>query len=73
MRRKKKHAFKWPPEIVAIWKAAPKVTVCRKFCKAGLDKVAEHIRKDKCERCLAAYRQLDEESKLIAFLMRNRN
>jgi hypothetical protein len=35
-----------------------------------MDKVIAHIKKDKCERCLAVYRQLDEESRLIAFLMR---
>ena len=31
------------------------------------------IRNDKCERWLAAYRQLNAESKLIPYLMRSRN
>jgi hypothetical protein len=32
-----------------------------------------HIRKDKSQRCLTVYWQLEEESDLICFLMRSRN
>jgi len=73
MPRKKKPPFQFPPEIVAILRRSPNLTLCPKFRRAGIDKVFAHIRNDKCERCLAVWRQLDEESKLIAFLMRSRN
>jgi len=70
---KKKPVFEFPPEVRAIWRNSPNLTLCGKFRRAGLDKVEEHIRKDKCERCLAVYWQLEEESALICFLMRSRN
>ncbi len=58
MPRKKKPEFEFSPEMLAVWKSAPQLTLCPKFRKAGVDKVVEHIKKDKCERCLAVYRQL---------------
>ena len=73
MPRKKKPEFKWPPEIEAIWRNSPQLTLCPKFRRAGVDKVVAHIRKDKCERCLAVWRQLESEWSLIRFLRRSRN
>jgi hypothetical protein len=71
--RKKNPTWNFPPEIRAIWRAAPKLTLCPRFRRAGTDKVLAHIKADKCERCRAVYRQLDKESELICFLMRSRN
>ncbi len=74
MPRKKKPEFKFPPEMLAVWKStSPQLTLCPKFRRAGFDKVLEHIKKDKCERCLAVYRQLNRESDLIWFLRSSRN
>jgi hypothetical protein len=69
----KKPAFEFPPEIQAIWHAAPNLTFCPKFRRAGADKVLEHIKKDKCERCLAVLRRLQKEMDLITFLRSSRN
>jgi hypothetical protein len=71
--RKTKAPWNFPPEIRAIWHAAPELRLCPKFRRASIEKLHEHIKDDNCERCLAVYRQLDEESELICFLMRNRN
>ncbi len=73
MPRKKKPEFEFPPEMLAVWKSAPQLTLCPRFRRAGFDKVLEHIKKDKCERCLAVYRQLNREADLISFLRASRN
>jgi hypothetical protein len=73
MPRKKKPDLQFPPEIRAIWHAAPNLTLCPKFRRASADRVFEHIKQDRCERCLAVYRQLAKEADLISFLMSSRN
>jgi hypothetical protein len=73
MARKTKPGFEFPSEIRAIWHAAPNLTLCPKFRKAGADEVLEHIKRDKCERCLAVCRQLAKESDMIDFLRNSRN
>jgi len=65
--------MKKQPEVRAIWHAAPNLTLCPKFRRASADKVLEHIRQDKCERCLAVLWQLQKEMDLISFLMSSRN
>lgn len=53
---------------------APNLKPCRpKFGKVGFDKFIEHIKKDKCKQCFLLYRQLNYESRLIAFLRQARN
>ena len=71
--RKKKPTWDFPPEVRAIWHASPNLTLSPRFRRASADKVLAYIKKDKCERCLAVYRQLEEERNLICFLMRDRN
>ena len=39
MARKSKPPWNFPPEIRAIWRAAPKLTLCPRFRRAGTDKV----------------------------------
>lgn len=73
MPRKKKPPYDFPPEIREIWRRSPNLTLCPKYRRAGADKVFDHIKNDKCERCLAVWRQLDEESALITLLMNSRN
>lgn len=70
--RKKKSISEFPPWIRAIWRAAPNLTLCPKFHKAGADEVFDHVKRDKCERCLAVYRQLAKEADMIYFLRNSR-
>ena len=73
MPRRKKPAY-FPPWIRAIWQNSLYLKPCRpKYGRVGMDKFIEHIKKDKCEQCVALHRQLDYESTLIAFLKRSRN
>ena len=71
--RKKKPAWEFPPEIRAILRNSPNLTLCPRFRRASADKVLAHIKKDKCERCLPVYRQLEVASNLVCFLMKGRN
>ena len=71
--RKRKPTWDFPPEIRAILSRSPNLTLCPRFRRASAEKVVAHIKRDKCERCLAVYRQLEEESDLICFLRRSRN
>jgi hypothetical protein len=71
--RKKKPDSEFPPEIRAIWHAAPNLTLRPRFRRASADKVFAHIKQDKCERCLAVVRQLQHEMNLIIYLTRGRN
>ena len=73
MPRKGKPDFEFPPEVRAIWHVASNLTLCPKFRRAGADKVLAHIKKEKCERCLAVYRQWQKESNLISYLKSSRN
>jgi hypothetical protein len=73
MARKEKKDWDFPPEVRAIWDAAPDPQPCPEYRDAPADVFFEHIKKDRCERCLAAYRQLDYESRLICYLRRGRN
>jgi hypothetical protein len=70
---KKKPGYEFPPEIQAIWHSAPNLTLCRKFRKAKADKVFAHLNQDRCERCLAVVRQLQNKMDLIIYLTTGRN
>jgi hypothetical protein len=48
MPRKKKPDYDYPPEIKAIWHAAPNLTFCPKYRRVGFNKVLAHIRDDRC-------------------------
>jgi len=76
--------LRWPIDLLAgrtrtvrsqprVWLGAPNLALCPKFRKASADKVLEHIKEDKCGRCLAVFHQLDKESLLIGYLSRGRN
>ena len=71
--QKKKPDWDFPPEIRAIWRTAPNLTPCPRFRRVSTDKFFAHLKKERCERCLAVWQQSEKESELIAFLMRNRN
>jgi hypothetical protein len=74
MPRKKPHERQFPtPEMLSVWRSAPRLTFCPKFQKASTKRIMAHIEKDKCERCLAVYRQFDQDAQLIAFLASRRN
>jgi hypothetical protein len=73
MARMKKPEFRFPPEVEAIWRNSPNLEPCPEFREVDAPTFLAHIRRDKCERCFAVFRQLDGELRLINYLMRGRN
>ena len=73
MPRKKRLKYDFPPEIRTVLCNSPNLQLCPKFRRASADKVIGHIRKDRCEQCLAVFCQLMDESDMICFLTRNKN
>jgi len=53
----------------------PHVALCSQFREADIGRFVKRVREDKCEQCLAFYRQTDKEPKTIKLLweFRNRN
>lgn len=72
MPRKKRPASDFPPEFRAVWRNAPNLKTCRKFRRVSADRFIAHVKEDKCERCLAIYRQMEKEMNMICFLMENK-
>ena len=68
-----KPEFRFPAGVESIWRNSPNLELCSQFRDVDAPTFFAHIRRVKCERCVAAFRQLDGESRLIAYLMRNRN
>ena len=74
MRRKKWHDDFFE-DVLAIMETFPHVEPRSQFREADIGRFVKHIREDKCEQCLAVYRQTDKELKTIKLLweFRNRN
>ncbi len=60
-------------EVLAVLRISPNLKPCRKFRKADIWRFMEHLKEGKCEQCLAFFRMLDEESRMMKFLRENRN
>jgi hypothetical protein len=61
------------PEVLAVLRSSPNLEPCRKFRHVGIDQLFAHLRNDKCEVCLAFFRELDRESEMICLLARSKN
>ncbi len=70
-RKKRNHGL--PEEVLAVLRSSPNLEPRRKFRKADIFKFAEHLNEGKCEECLAFFRQLDKEQRMMKFLRDNRN
>jgi putative component of membrane protein insertase Oxa1/YidC/SpoIIIJ protein YidD len=73
MSRKKKKEFKISPEMQAVWRSAPRILPCEEFQNKGVDKVVEHLKKDNCEQCRAAFLQIQHDDILFRYLRSSRN
>jgi hypothetical protein len=61
------------PEVLAVVRSSPNLTPCRKLRRTNIFKFFEHLSEGKCGRCLAFFRQLGKEQRLMRFLRENRN
>ncbi len=74
MKRKRNHAWQFPPEIEAVLRASPNLKPCnRKYGRVPYDQFFEHIRTDRCMQCWELLQQLDREHTMMAYLRRHKN
>jgi len=69
--KKRNHGL--PEEVLAVLRISPNLEPCRKFRKVSAAKFVEHLNEGKCEQCLAFFRMLDKEQRMMAFLRKSRN
>ena len=62
-----------PEEVLAVLRSSPNLEPCRKFRKVNAAKFVEHLNEGRCEQCLAFFRMLNKEQRMMAFLRESRN
>ena len=70
-RKKRNHEL--TGEQLAVLRCSPNLKPCPKFRSADIFKFMEHLNEGKCEQCIAFFRMLDRELRLMQFLRENRN
>src|SRR5262249_55409772 len=77
MSRKRKSEPSWPLPLemkAAILAAGPSLLPCKsRYARLSLDKVYEHIQKDRCQQCLLFCDQLHLESTLLLWFKSHLN
>lgn len=71
--RRKKQNHGLPEEVLAVLRGSPNLEPCRKFRKVSAARFVEHLNEGRCEQCLAFFRMLDKEQRMMAFLRESRN
>jgi len=60
-------------EQSAVLRSSPNLEPCQKFRKVSAKRFVEHLNKGKCEQCLAFFRMLDKEQRMMTILRESRN
>ena len=60
-------------QVLAVLRNAPKLEPCRKFRRANVAEFMQHLANDRCEICLAYFREMDRISEMICVLERSNN
>jgi hypothetical protein len=61
-------------EVLAVLRSSPKnLQPCKKGRKADIREFVEHVNEAKCAKCIAFYRQLDKELRMMCYLRSSRN
>jgi len=60
-------------EQTAVLRTSPNLKPCKKFRKVNAAKFVQHLNEGKCEQCVAFFRQLDKEQRMMKLLRDNRN
>ena len=67
MGRKKKE-WELPEEVRIVIECSPNLMPCKKFRHANIYRFADHMKNDKCQQCIAFFRQASKELKTIRLL-----
>lgn len=70
---RKKFRFDLPPATLAVLRSSPNLEPCRRFRTANIVRFIEHVKAQRCQQCLAFFRQLDKETRMIRFLCERKN
>jgi hypothetical protein len=65
-----------PQEVLAALEFSPNSVPCKKFRRGNIYRFADHMKNDKCQQCIAWFRQADKElktMKLLAAWRKSRN
>jgi hypothetical protein len=65
---RKKQQWKLPEEVRIVIDCSPNLMPCKKFRHADIYRFAGHMKNDKCQQCIAFFRQADKELKTIRLL-----
>ncbi len=79
MTRKKKPEYELPDEVIAVLDCSPNLMPCKnecsrnlmpckKFLHANIYRFADHMKNDRCKRCIAWFEQTDKELRTIRLL-----
>jgi hypothetical protein len=64
----KVHRYELPDEVLAVLECSPNLMPCKKFLRANIYNFANHMKNDRCQQCIAWFRQMDKELKTIRLL-----
>jgi len=74
--KRKKQEWELPEEMRIVLECSPNLEPCKKFRHANIYRFADHMKNDKCQQCIAWFRQTDKElktMKLLAAWRKSRN
>jgi hypothetical protein len=72
---RKNSCYELSDEVLAALECSPNLEPYKKFRHANIYRFADHMKNDKCQKCIAWFRQMDKELKSIRLLaeFKNRN
>ena len=65
---RKNSRYELPDEVLAVLECSPNLMPCKKFRHANIYRFADHMKNDRCQQCIAWFRQMDKELKAIRLL-----
>jgi hypothetical protein len=68
MGRKKKTEWEMPDEVRIVLECSRNLMPCKKFLHANIYRFADHMKNDKCQQCIAFFRQAEKELKTMRLL-----
>jgi hypothetical protein len=65
---RKNSRYELPDEVLTVLECSPNLEPCTKLRHANIYRFADHMKNDKCQRCIAWYEQTEKELKTIRLL-----
>jgi hypothetical protein len=66
--RPKKQQWELLEEVRIVIECSPNLMPCKKFRHANIYRFADHMKNDRCQQCIAFFRQANNELKTIRLL-----